>query len=1006
MPGGLEIVWGPAEEGSPTYFVPTPQTAILAAPVVRGGGDVDGDGLWDLAAVVAGSGFGPSGHLLGFYGPAGEGEWLVADWHLTGESLGARISALADSADYNGDGRTDRIAMDRPAGRWFMFLGSEFGSSGPQLIQAEFPAGVPVGSGDFDGDGRADLALIRDPVGVSVAFGADPLPLLTGLWINTDAFMGADAVYPAGVGDLDGDGFEDLVAAAANYGGGVFAAGELLGFFGGPGGPAEVATSLYVHNEGYVSGHHGSLAGVGDLNGDGYADFVASAENDSSSGPDVRLLVFFGQGSGLPVLAATVSGETTEDRIGVALAPGGDPDGDGFAEFVTDRRSPSAGLSAGLLYGGSPGYPAAGPAQEASLIPAGDLDGDGFDEVVVITQSQSLQLIGGGREPLEDPTPFGPGVTILGGVDVDGDGYPDLVVADPDEGLGGIVRVHRGSPDGPSTAPDWVIEGATSDELGLALVSAGDPNRDGYGDFWVQADGFLRLYLGSWAGPLESLLVVVEHDDAVVSAGEDLDGDDFADLVIGMPSSGPGGEVHVHLGRPGDLFNQTPDVVLSGAPGSGLGAAVLLSGDLTGDGLPEVVASAAIGEVLVFPGSPTGPAAPAAWTLTAPSEEVDFGSHLASVETRTLGASDLAVGAVGHVFLWEGASSGLAAEPSWSTETSGGVVRPGGDIDGDGYGDLLIDGAVFFGNRSDGTGSAFSLRPRQLRPETGLPIPPGGRSDSATSFQLAVDARTYRGRARVKLWIEVQPVGTPFDGTASHVGDEWIDIGIDGIEVAARVDGLEPDTAYHWRARLLFDPSQNPAQPWSRWLFGGANERKDGVHFRTPTPDADGDLEPDRTDCGPDEASVHPGAEEVADDGVDQDCDGLDTVACTPDQDADGYRASGPRALHVDRCPEGLLGVEIDLDCDDADAAVHPGGDELCDMVDSDCDGDLVDEFADEDGDGLPDCDSGDDDDSGPEDCPDGCDCSHAASGGSAAFLVVIALAAPRRRRTAALSRR
>ncbi|MFH1465398.1 MAG: putative metal-binding motif-containing protein [Pseudomonadota bacterium] len=113
-------------------------------------------------------------------------------------------------------------------------------------------------------------------------------------------------------------------------------------------------------------------------------------------------------------------------------------------------------------------------------------------------------------------------------------------------------------------------------------------------------------------------------------------------------------------------------------------------------------------------------------------------------------------------------------------------------------------------------------------------------------------------------------------------------------------------------------------------------------------------------DCDDADPAIHPEAEEVCD-GLDQDCDeaideGLE-VTWYADADADGY---GDPATTAEACaaPEGYL--EDSTDCDDADATIHPGAEEVCDDLDQDCDGD-VDEgldatwYADADGDGFGD---------------------------------------------------
>ncbi|MBN2800878.1 MAG: hypothetical protein JXX28_17205 [Deltaproteobacteria bacterium] len=95
-------------------------------------------------------------------------------------------------------------------------------------------------------------------------------------------------------------------------------------------------------------------------------------------------------------------------------------------------------------------------------------------------------------------------------------------------------------------------------------------------------------------------------------------------------------------------------------------------------------------------------------------------------------------------------------------------------------------------------------------------------------------------------------------------------------------------------------------------------------------------------DCDDLDASAFPGGEEVCD-GVDNDCDGavdddpVDATVWYLDGDADGYGDPDAALLACER-PQGR--VENDLDCDDAHAAARPGGTEVCDGLDNDCDGD------------------------------------------------------------------
>jgi hypothetical protein len=153
----------------------------------------------------------------------------------------------------------------------------------------------------------------------------------------------------------------------------------------------------------------------------------------------------------------------------------------------------------------------------------------------------------------------------------------------------------------------------------------------------------------------------------------------------------------------------------------------------------------------------------------------------------------------------------------------------------------------------------------------------------------------------------------------------------------------------------------------------------DGVGTSATASDVDGDCTDDAGqaaidgDCDDTDATVYPGAPEIALDGTDQDCDGLDETDCFEDLDGDGHGSSVVVPLAGDSCEDAGL-ASSSGDCNDGLATMHPGATEGCDTLDSDCDGSVADDFADFDGDDEPDCVDPDDDNDGSldgDDCND-----------------------------------
>ena len=198
----------------------------------------------------------------------------------------------------------------------------------------------------------------------------------------------------ATAGDVNGDGYADVVIGAWGY---ASQTGRAYVYLGGASGLATPAATTLT---GVAAGDHFgySVAPAGDLNGDGYADVVIGARGDNSNSG--RVYVYLGGGAGLEATAATALTGAAGEQLGTSVAPAGDVNGDGFADLVVGAIGYSSFTGRAYVYLGGAGNlgttaattwtgESTSSAFGASVATAGDVDGDGYADVVVGAQGYS-----------------------------------------------------------------------------------------------------------------------------------------------------------------------------------------------------------------------------------------------------------------------------------------------------------------------------------------------------------------------------------------------------------------------------------------------------------------------------------------------------------------------------------------------------------------------------------------------------------------------------------------
>lgn len=426
-------------DGAGTFGAPTPySTTYFPSSLVLT--DFDHDGNLDIV-----TGTGSPGMIVWNFGSSsiavllgnGDGTFRGGPVYPTSS---APLSIAA--ADLNGDGKPDLITANQSANNLTILMNQgngKFSAAAPYSLNSanESPGPTALAVADFNGDGKADLAVARSSGGIAVAFGNGNGTFQA----PTNYATGIDSVSLA-AGDLNGDGKPDLVVAnEGNIQSFGTDSGSVSILLSSGGGGFKAATNIPV-------GIAPDFVVLQDVNGDGKLDLVVvdygvpQGSSTAANPGGVSVLIGNGDGTFKPAVSYPAMNHPT-------AAAAGDVDGDGKPDLVVTTTDANFNGMVGVYRGNGDGtfknpvfYPGAFGMTEVVIT---DLNGDGKADLLLASccgATQPAYLLGNGDGTFQQLVYFnGQSPYFLAVADYNGDGKPDVALANQGTNSSGYVTV-------------------------------------------------------------------------------------------------------------------------------------------------------------------------------------------------------------------------------------------------------------------------------------------------------------------------------------------------------------------------------------------------------------------------------------------------------------------------------------------------------------------------------------------------------------------------------------
>jgi hypothetical protein len=603
-------------------------------------------------------------------------------------------------------------------------------------------------AGDVNGDGFDDIIVGAQAYSSStgrayIYYGGNPMNTIPDVVMTGEATNSSFGISVSSAGDLNGDGYSDVIVGASQYN---FYRGRAYVYFGGP--VMNNTVDIVLTGESITDQFGYSVSAAGDVNGDGYADIIVGAYGRSSFLG--KAYIFFGGLSMDDFPDVSFNGEISGSSFGVSVSTAGDVNADGFSDVIIGASGiASSSGRAYIFFGGTVmddvvdvfmNGEAVSNSFGESVSDAGDVNGDGYSDVIVGAQYNSSStgkayiFFGSSyMDDLPDVTMSGESTSSLFGCsvstagDVNGDGYSDVIIGARGAASLGKVYTYFGGA-AMNGAADFVMTGEAGGSFGTCVSSAGDVNGDGYSDVIAGAPIFAsstgRVYLFDYFMKNEIIgdftfngeAASSNHGRSVSSAG-DVNGDGYEDIIVGAPLYSPGGRAFIYYG--GEPMNSAADVVMTGDASTTFGISVSSAGDVNADGYSDVIVGAnnyftATGRAYIYFGGSTMNNV-ADVIMTGEGTNTQFGISVSEAgDVNGDGYSDVIVGAsvynssMGRAYIFFGGDvmnnvADVIMTGEFTTNQFGRSVSGAHDLNGDGYSDVVVGASGY----STATGRAY-----------------------------------------------------------------------------------------------------------------------------------------------------------------------------------------------------------------------------------------------------------------------------------------------------------